>query len=206
VRPHAVIGMAALVASAAFGPAAKTPAPATPTKEQAEAAVKAAAPFVAPKTYGFATGHQGIAFKSFAQEGDPMYQVVQEFGLIKIADDGSGGTMVTLTDKGQRESKNWKTFVPAKAPSPDFRVYELPIGVRHLESVSAPRPAKDGRAEADFRWTWAPNEIGKRFFLPTVPFQGTAVFEQVGGKWKLVEGEAEPGFSSRLTHSVPVPK
>jgi hypothetical protein len=196
----------AALALAVLSLAAKAPTPATPSREQAEAAVKSAEPFVAPKTYGFATGHQGIAFKSFAQEGDPMYQVVQEFGLIKIADDGSGGTVVTLTEKGQRESKNWKTFVPPKAPSPDFRVYELPIGVRHLESVSAPRAAKDGRAEADFRWTWAPNEIGKRFFLPTVTFQGTAAFELVAGKWKLVEGDAEPGFTSRLTHSVPVQK
>ena len=76
------------------------------------------------------------------------------FGGLSTAVFRMKGLTVSLTEAGQRASRDWKAQQHGAV-----RYWIVPIASRQIRQVIGIRGLETGKAEVEFAWSWMPNKI-----------------------------------------------
>lgn len=109
------------------------------------------------------------------QRADAAAEKLAKAGWITIGGDGA----IELTGKAKAD----KRFLPR----PNGILDIVPLAKKEMGDVSAVRGNADGTADADFTWTWKPNEVGQVFAERYAGTQNaTATLLHDGTSWSVL--------------------
>jgi len=123
---------------------------------------------------------------------EPEYPALKALGLVdisrtpKIEGNLMKGLDVSLTDAGRRESRGWK-----REQHGGVDYWTLPIARRQLKQIVGLRVLADGKAEAEFTWSWLPNRTGAVI---------GATVDSMTTEWEASVKRSEQGYLDQFNH------
>jgi len=144
------------------------------------------ADFSKPREETYRTGYvEGLTLQQMREAYNDswrVYPAMQSAGYIETTD-ALNGINVTLTEKGRRESANWKCNVRYDGQTECW----FPSLAREVVEVTGITEGDGTKADATFTWRWKPlNDVGKAMNLDAVTHQGRAAFQKYDDGWRVV--------------------
>jgi hypothetical protein len=130
------------------------------------------------------------AKRSDVEHYRPQYTVFKSLGLIELSDikkesqdpQTSGfteRTLVSLTEKGKSESKNWKQNRENE--------WQVPVAARELVEIIKIHYDKDVPVGIEFFWTYVPNKMGEALQLKYPVEKAYAKLQFLEDGWKIIK-------------------
>lgn len=157
--------------------------------EEAARLLKTHEMFAALQTINLNTGTIRARL-SDVEHYQPKYAAFKSMGLIELASvtiessdkdpkKNTEGTLVSLTERGLKESTAWK-----KERENEWAVT---IAERQLVEVIKVHKDDEGRIHGiEFSWTWAPNKVGEGLKFSYPSERAYAKLERDGKDWRIV--------------------
>jgi hypothetical protein len=118
----------------------------------------------------------------------PQYVAFKSLGLIDLTAikpaeaQGSASpakTLITLTEKGKSESKNWKQTRENE--------WQMPMATREVVEVIKIHYAKDQPAGIEFSWTYIANKVGEALKFTYQKEKAYATVQMLEGSWTIIK-------------------
>ena len=129
-------------------------------RERATAVINASLRTQGPASIQFYTGQ--VTASVNVHPRDPNYVLLEKAGWLKLEKDKGNVTPVVLTAKGEQMLQQ----IPGvqKTEEKDkTTLYRVPIAERQLVEVSRINLIAPIRANVEYSWKWAPNQLGEVF-------------------------------------------
>jgi hypothetical protein len=118
----------------------------------------------------------------------PQYVAFKTMGWIELtaikkadaqAPDSATKTLITLTEKGRDESKNWKQTRENE--------WQMPMAVKEVVEVIKIHYAGEIPAGIEFSWTYTPNKLGEALKFTYRKEKAYATIQRLDGSWKIIK-------------------
>jgi hypothetical protein len=120
----------------------------------------------------------------------PQYTVFKSLGLIELIElkkespesqtsISTEKTLVSLTDKGKSESKNWQQRRENE--------WQIPVATREVVEIMKIHYDKDVPVGIEFSWTYVPNKMGEALKLTYQTEKAYAKIQFVEDGWKITK-------------------
>ena len=107
--------------------------------------------------------HAGLVMPSVDEKPrDPHYRLLEKIGMVKTAKAAGAGTMVRVTDMGDRMMTNIQGFKKWKNADGTIS-YAIPLAERQLVEISKVTMNGVNDALVEYTWKWVPNQLGNDF-------------------------------------------
>ena len=130
------------------------------TNQEASDVITASLKAMGPVKIHFETGMVKASVEE--KPHDPNYVLLEKAGLITVGKDKEFKTPVALTEKG----KDLLASIEGVKQSKDkdgSDIYVVPIAERKLAAIFRVTMTGTGRANVEYTWKWAPNQLGEIF-------------------------------------------